>query len=106
MPEPSRPSRFLLLLTFERGLIVALVLVGLGVAGFAWSLYSWALVDFGVLEYARVLRVLIVSLVSLAIGVQLGFVVFLSGIMNIPLRRDQILSAIDEGAEEFRSRVG
>jgi glycosyltransferase involved in cell wall biosynthesis len=92
LPRAKQNSRLLALLTFERGLIVAVLLAGLGMAGLAWSLFTWASVDFGLLEYPIVLRVLIALLTSIAIGVQLGFTAFLSGIMNIPLRRDQALA--------------
>src|SRR5262249_42125652 len=106
LPRAKRNSRFLLLLTFERGLIVAVSLIGLGMVGLAWSLVIWASVDFGLLEYPIVLRVLIISLTSVAIGVQLGFTVFLSGIMNIPNRRDQTLAAMSQGSSESTPRVG
>jgi glycosyltransferase involved in cell wall biosynthesis len=106
LPRSERSSRFLSFLTFERGLIVAVSLVGLGMAGLAWSLLTWASVDFGLLEYPIVLRVLITSLTCIAIGVQLGFAVFLSGIMNIPNRRDQTLAAMDQESSEVTSSVG
>jgi glycosyltransferase involved in cell wall biosynthesis len=96
LPKPNQNSRFLPLLTFERGLIVAVLLVGLGAAGFSWSFLAWASVDFGPLEYNIVLRMLIISLTSIAAGIQLGFTVFLSGVMNIPNRRDQTLAASDQ----------
>jgi hypothetical protein len=96
LPEPKRNSRFLSFLTFERGLIVAVLLAGLGMTGLAWSLLAWASVNFGPLEYPIVMRVLIISLTSIAVGTQLGFAVFLSGIMNIPNRRDQTLAAMDQ----------
>jgi glycosyltransferase involved in cell wall biosynthesis len=95
LPKPTRSSRFLPLLTFERGLIVAVILAGLGMVGLAWTLLAWASLDFGRLEYPIVLRVLISSLTSIAVGIQLGFAVFLSGIMNIPNRRDQTLASME-----------
>jgi glycosyltransferase involved in cell wall biosynthesis len=105
LPEPKRNSRFLLSLTFERGLIVALLLTGLGMAGLAWSLLAWASVHFGPLEYPIVMRVLIISLTSIAVGTQLGFAVFLSGIMNIPNRRDQTLAAMDDSPSEVTPNI-
>ena len=69
-------------------------------AGFIWSLLTWASVDFGPLAYPIVLRVLIISLTGIAIGVQLGFTVFLAGIMSIPNRRDQALAAMDQDSSE------
>ena len=95
LPESKRSYRLLSLLTFERGLIAAISVIGLGTAGFIWSLLTWASVDFGPLVYPIVLRVLIISLTGIAIGVQLGFTVFLAGIMSIPNKRDQTLAAMD-----------
>jgi hypothetical protein len=100
LPESKRSYRLLSLLTFERGLVVAISVIGLGTAGFIWSLLSWASVDFGPLADPVVLRVLIISLTGIAIGVQLGFTVFLAGIMSIPDKRDQTLAAMDQGSSE------
>jgi glycosyltransferase involved in cell wall biosynthesis len=100
LPESKRSYRLLSLLTFERGLVVAISVIGLGTAGFIWSLLSWASVDFGPLANPIVLRVLIISLTCIAIGVQLGFTVFLAGIMSIPDKRDQTLAAMDQGSSE------
>lgn len=100
LPESKRAHRLLSLLTFERGLIAAISVVGLGMAGFIWSLLTWASVDFGPLSYPIVLRVLIISLTGIAIGVQLGFTVFLDGIIGIPNRRDQALAAMDQNSSE------
>ena len=83
LPRPKRNSRLLALLTFERGLVVAALLAVFGMAGLAWSLITWASVDFGPLEYPAVLRTLIVSLTSIAIGLQLAFTAFLSAIIRI-----------------------
>lgn len=95
LPE-AKQNRLLSLLTFERGLIVAISVIVLGTAGFIWSVLTWASVDFGPLAYPIVLRVLIISLIGIAIGVQLGFTVFLAGIISIPNRRDQTLAAMDQ----------
>lgn len=99
----SKNYRLLSLLTFERGLIAAISVIGLGTAGFIWSLLIWASVDFGPLSYPIVLRVLIISLTGIAIDVQLGFTVFLAGIMSIPNRRDQALAAMDRDSSEVTS---
>jgi glycosyltransferase involved in cell wall biosynthesis len=100
LPASNRSYRLLSLLTFERGLIAAISIIGLGTAGFLWSLWIWASVDFGPLAYPIILRVLIISLTGIAIGVQLGFTVFLAGIMSIPNKRDQTLAAMDQDSSE------
>ena len=100
LPESKWHSRLQSFLTVGRGLIVAISVVGLGAGGFIWSLLSWASVDFGHLVDPIILRVLILSLIGIAIGVQLGFTVFLAGIMSIPNRRDLILAAMDQDLSE------
>ena len=94
----DRPIRLLVVddSPTARGLIVAISTIGLGTVGFIWSLLTWASVNFGTLADPIILRVLILSLIGMAIGVQLGFTVFLAGIMSIPNRRDQILAALNQ----------
>jgi glycosyltransferase involved in cell wall biosynthesis len=104
LPRPKQGSRLLLSLTFERGLILAVLMIATALAGVAWSVYTWASVNFGPLENPLILRVLIISLIAIAIGIQLGFSVFLSGIMNIPYRRDQILAAMDGEFSDVRGK--
>jgi hypothetical protein len=83
----SRPLAALLsAVPLERGLMIALGVVGAGIAGVGWSLWQWALVDFGALTAPAVMRVLTLSLVCIAIGVQLAFTVFLLGVIDMPLR--------------------
>jgi glycosyltransferase involved in cell wall biosynthesis len=100
LPESKWNYRLVSFLTFERGLIVAISVIGLGTAGFIWSFLTWASVDFGPLTNPIVLRVLIISLTGIVIGVQLGFTVFLAGIMSIPIRRDRTLAAMDHDSSE------
>jgi Glycosyl transferase family 2 len=83
----SRPLAALLsAMSLERGLMIALGTVCAGLCGVGWSLWQWALVDFGPLKEPAVTRVLIFSLVFIAIGVQLAFTFFLLGIVDMPLR--------------------
>jgi glycosyltransferase involved in cell wall biosynthesis len=101
LPESKWSYQFL---TFERGLIVAISVIGLGMAGFIWSLLTWASMDFGPIADPIVLRVLIISLIGVAIGVQLGFTAFLAGLMSIPIRRDQMLAARNQDLSDAPSR--
>jgi glycosyltransferase involved in cell wall biosynthesis len=83
----SRPLAALLsVVSLERGLIFAAGIVGVGVAGAAWSLWQWSLVDFGPLTAPVVMRVLTFALVLIAIGCQLAFTLFLFGIIDLPFR--------------------
>ncbi len=86
LPRSRRLDALLSAVTLERGLIIALGAVAAGLAGVAWSLWQWALVDFGPLTAPAVMRVLTFAAVFIAIGVQLAFTVFLLGIIDLPLR--------------------
>jgi hypothetical protein len=81
----SRPLAALLsVISLERGLIIAAAVVCAGVAGVGWSLWQWALVDFGPLTAPVVMRVLTFALVLIAIGVQQAFTFFLLGVIDMP----------------------
>jgi hypothetical protein len=81
----SRPLAALLsVISLERGLMIAAGVVCAGVAGVGWSLWQWALVDFGPLTAPVVMRVLTFALVLIAIGVQQAFTCFLLGVIDMP----------------------
>jgi hypothetical protein len=84
---PSRPLATLLsVISLERGLLIAAGVVCGGLAGVAWSLWQWSLVDFGPLTTPEVMRVLTLALVLIATGVQLAFTFFLLGVIDQPFR--------------------
>ena len=70
-------------LTLERLLLAGLVLTGGGVAGTAWSAFSWGHHHFGNLDYEIMMRILVPSSVALVIGVQMMFYAFLAGIIAL-----------------------
>jgi hypothetical protein len=83
----SRPLAALLsVISLERGLMIAAGIMCGGVAGVAWSLWQWSLVDFGPLTAPVVMRVLTLALVLIATGVQLAFTFFLFGVIDQPFR--------------------
>lgn len=86
LPCSRRLTALASAMSLERGLIIALSIVCAGVGGVGWSLWRWGLVDFGPLTAPAVMRVLTFSLVFIAIGVQLAFMVFLLGIVDMPMR--------------------
>jgi glycosyltransferase involved in cell wall biosynthesis len=71
-------------LSLERLLLVALGLCLLGAAGIVWCIAVWASAGFGPLQYAALLRFLVLSLTAVAVAVQLALTAFLVGIMEIP----------------------
>jgi len=85
---PSRPLVALLsVISLERGLMIAAGVIAAGIAGVVWSLWQWSLVDFGPLTAPVVMRVLTFALVLIAIGVQLAFMLFLLGVIDLFLRK-------------------
>jgi hypothetical protein len=96
------PSRLLMALlsviSLERGLIIAAGIILTGIAGVIWSLWRWSLVDFGPITAPVVMRVLTFALVLIAIGVQLAFMFFLLGIINLPFRTKGLCGASDVSA--------
>jgi glycosyltransferase involved in cell wall biosynthesis len=102
LPESKRYAAFLAWLTLERGLLAAAMLALFGFAGLVWALVTWASVDFGLLEYPKVMRVLVASLTGIAIGLQLAFTSFLSSVMDIPMKRRQALDATEPSSSELK----
>jgi hypothetical protein len=68
-------------------LLVALVLLILGLVGLGWCVAIWASAHFGALQYASLLRGLMLSLTAIAAAIQLAFTAFLAGIMDVPTQR-------------------
>ena len=70
-------------LTLERLLQVALVLVVAGFAGAIWAVNYWASVGFGAIRYDLVLRVLLLSLTTIVVGVQMAASAFLASVFSL-----------------------
>jgi hypothetical protein len=86
LPRSHLLVALLAAVSLERGLMVAAGIVCLGIAGVGWSLWQWALVDFGPLTAPVVMRVLTFALVLIAIGVQQAFAFFLLGVIDMPFQ--------------------
>ncbi len=86
MPASQRFGTLLERITLERVLATAAVLLVFGLAGLVWCLLKWASLEFGALQYASLLRILMLSLTAVAAAMQLAFTAFLAGITEIPTR--------------------
>jgi hypothetical protein len=86
IPPSPRFASILDRLTLERLLMAGTAIVLIGIAGFVWCMDQWASVGFGPLQYANVMRVLIISLTAIAIGFQLALAGFLLAITAITTR--------------------
>jgi Glycosyl transferase family 2 len=86
MPPSPRFSVIIDALTLERALVGAALLILVGLAGLLYSVGKWASVGFGPLQYAELLRGLILSMTVMAIGLQAAFTAFVSAITEVPTR--------------------
>ena len=69
-------------LTFERVLIAAGVLLLLGLGGVGWCVLEWAATGFGALDLGGMLiRVLTISAATIVLALQIGFSAFVSEIL-------------------------
>lgn len=89
LTDAGRLSEALSTFTIEQGLAVAGLVGGAGAIGLAWSLWFWLSRDFGEIVNPLVLRVVVLSVTAIAIGLQLAFTSFLSGILDLPMARHQ-----------------
>jgi glycosyltransferase involved in cell wall biosynthesis len=82
-PKAKGLQPFLLGMTLEAILRVALaVLIG-GVIGVIWAFSRWASLGFGPIHFYGVLRILMVSLTAIAVAVQLAASGFLASVFTI-----------------------
>jgi hypothetical protein len=70
MPEDPRMQRFFALVNLERGLIVSVVAMIIGLALLLAAVNQWRLRDFGRLDYAQTMRWVIPGATLTALGLQ------------------------------------
>ncbi|OGT59564.1 MAG: dolichol-P-glucose synthetase [Gammaproteobacteria bacterium RIFCSPHIGHO2_12_FULL_45_12] len=71
------------LFTLERGLIVGLVMVALGLGGSVYALWYWAQHAFGALIPTQMMRLIIPSITFLMLGMQLLFSSFFMSMLSM-----------------------
>ena len=82
LPHSKVVERYLVPLTLERVLVVALIIGLLGLGGMVWCVVQWADVGFSHLQYGVMIKILTVSIASIALALQLAFTAFLSAIIE------------------------
>jgi glycosyltransferase involved in cell wall biosynthesis len=85
LPRSKVVERFLVPLTLERVLLVALFIGMLGLGGMIWCVAQWVDAGFGPLQYGVMIRVLTVSITGIALALQLAFTAFLSAIIEVEI---------------------
>jgi glycosyltransferase involved in cell wall biosynthesis len=86
LPEDPRLTRAFRWITLETGLIVGGVLILLGVGGSIFAVSGWARESFGALNTERTLRIVMPSVFSLTMGVQIVFSSFFLSILGLSRR--------------------
>jgi hypothetical protein len=85
LPVSEVVDRYLAPLTLERVLLAALTIGLFGLGGIVWCVVQWADTGFGPLQYGALIKVLAVSLTSVALALQLAFTAFFSAIIEIEI---------------------
>lgn len=83
LPEDPRLSRFLRIVTLERGLVGGAVLVVFGVALILAAVNLWRQRNFGNLDYAQTMRWVIPGVTAVALGFQTVVSSFFIGILRM-----------------------
>jgi glycosyltransferase involved in cell wall biosynthesis len=86
LPEDPRLTRAFRWITLETGLIVGGLLILLGVGGSVFAVSGWARESFGALNTERTLRIVMPSVFSLTMGVQIVFSSFFLSILGLSRR--------------------
>ncbi|MFY9855806.1 MAG: glycosyltransferase family 2 protein [Terracidiphilus sp.] len=71
LPEDPRLKRVFRYITLEVGLAVGTTLAALGIGGSIFAVSGWAMQSFGALDAGHMLRIVMPSVFSLALGVQI-----------------------------------
>jgi len=82
LPPNRRMDAFYRLATVERGLVASLATMAVGLLLLAAAVNQWRLHDFGNLDYASTMRVVVPGVMLTAVGIQTLLASFLIGIMR------------------------
>ena len=83
MPEDPRMTGFFKVLYLERGLILSLVMMVLGLAPLLLVANEWHTLNYGVLDYDRTMRMVIPGSTLAALGFQTMFFSFFASILGM-----------------------
>jgi hypothetical protein len=87
LPLGDNFSAFRRLFKLEYALLFAGALVLLGVAGILVAVADWSARSFGVLDYSRMMRLVVPAVTLLAVGVQIAMAAFLSSILDLEISK-------------------
>jgi glycosyltransferase involved in cell wall biosynthesis len=86
MPEDWRMTQFFKIVNLERGLIIAVVALLIGLALLVSAVNQWRLADFGNLDYASTMRWVVPGMTLTALGFQTILSSFFTSILGLRTR--------------------
>jgi hypothetical protein len=86
LPEPPGAKRLFQRITLEHGVLVGVALVLAGIAGSIFAVTSWARTGFGPYEPQNAMRIIVPSVVALALGAQTIFSSFFLSLLGMSRR--------------------
>lgn len=86
LPEDPRLNRVFRYITLEVGLITGALLVAIGIGGSIFAVSGWAKQSFGALDAGHMLRIVMPSVFSLTLGVQVICASFFLSILGLRRR--------------------
>lgn len=85
-PTPKEATRLFQRITLEHGMVVGLLLVFAGIAGSVLAVYGWAERGLGDYDPATAMRIVVPSVVALALGAQVIFSSFFLSLLGMPTK--------------------
>ena len=86
LPEDPRLNRLFTVITLEKGLVAGALLLLAGLAGSLYALQGWASAEFGPLDRATTLRLVIPSAVGMVLGIQVILASFFTSVLGLRRR--------------------
>jgi hypothetical protein len=84
MPPEPQMNRFFAVFTLEKGLILGALAAGSGMLMLLWAINVWRLHEFGPLNYAQTMRIVIPGVTLIALGVQTILGSFMISLLSTP----------------------
>lgn len=86
LPEDKRMTRFLEVVTLERGLVAAIVVFVIGIGLLVTAINQWRIVHFGPLDYGQIMRLVIPGVTCTVLGFQTALSSFFVSILGVHRR--------------------